>query len=291
MLPRGNDCHACRCLPRYEQCTALCTNSTRHLQLSTLNHNDINGLRTSWILSPTRILVGLSVGVAIILAASFGARGTDSSALRDLGIVQFLDVDKEGNLPTAFSGALLALAASLLYLIGFLNRVDSEPFSKQWLWLGLMFSYLSIDELAGIHELFNSVGLPLRRLGWSGIYQGFFRWPWVLVGIIAVISISFVFRRFVRSLPKRTYRLFLSAATLYISGAIGMEMLAGRLNPASGGLGLQGTLRPYLLASHAEEALEMMGVVVFIYALLDFGHPFIVSLDETQKRAAVSIGC
>lgn len=252
---------------------------------------NISSPQKSWQVNPKLILVGLSIGVVVIVAASFVVRSTNSPTLRGLGVIQFLNVENEGNLPTAFSVALLTFAAILLYIIGLLNRANSALFSKQWLWLGILFSYLAVDELAGIHELFNSVGLLLQRLGWGGVYQGYFRWPWVLVGIFAVIAVYFVFWRFVRSLPKRTGRYFFFAATLFVAGAIGLEMVGGWLSPVLDGPGSGAMPITYLLVSHAEEALEMTGVVVFIYALLEYGHPIIVSLDETPKRIGVSIGC
>ena len=248
-----------------------------------MTDRDASGHRNSWTLNPRRVFGGLSVCVAILLALSLATRLANISAIEALGITRFLDVNGEGNLPATFSGALLAFAAVLLYVIGFTKRAGSTPFSKHWLGLGVMFTYMAIDELAAFHELFISVGLLLRWLGWSGMYQGTFRFPWVIVGVVAVISVGFVFRRFVRSLPRRTGRYFLLAATLFVAGAIGGEMLGSLV---------WGSAKIYTMAAlHIEEGLEMVGVVVFIYALLDYARPFVVSVDGEKKRVEISIGC
>ena len=201
-----------------------------------------------------------------------------------MGIARFLSVRGEGTLPATFSGGLLLFAAVLLYVIGFTKRAGSTRFSKHWLGLAVMFTYLAIDELAGIHELFTFVGWMGARLGWSGAYRGAVRNPWVIVGIVAVISVGFVFRRFVRSLPRRTGRYFLLAATLYVAGAIGGEMLGSLVYGSA-------TIYAPVVVGHIEEGLEMAGVVVFIYALLDYARPFVVSVDGTKKRVEISVGC
>lgn len=228
-----------------------------------------------------------------MLALSLAAKVADNSTINDLGITRFLDVNDEGNLPTTYRGALLAFAAVLLYVIGFVKSAGSAPFSKQWLGLGLMFSYLAIDELAGIHELFMFVGWMGERLGWSGAYQGVFRFPWVIVGIIAVVSVGFVFQRFVRSLPRKTRRFFLLAATLFVVGAIGMEMIGGLLKDLSEErpVPIYASRIVRTIVRHIEEGLEMSGVVLFIYALLDYARPFVVSVDGTKKRVEISVGC
>ena len=138
--------------------------------------------------------------------------------------------------------------------------------------------------------MFMAVGWMLERLGWSGASQGVFRWPWVIVGIIAVVSVGFVFQRFVRSLPRKTSRYFVLAATLFVAGAIGLEMLGGLLVDM-GERGSDGMAAAYILVSHIEEALEMVGVVVFIYGLLDYARPFVVSVDGEKKRVEISVGC
>lgn len=62
---------------------------------------------------------------------------------------------------------------------------------------------------------------------------------------------------------------FLAAASLYVGGAVGLEMVAGRYEDLSGisEPALDTTLA--MLAS-GEELLEMAGIVVFIYALMSY---------------------
>ena len=75
-----------------------------------------------------------------MLALSLAAKVADHSTINDLGITRFLHVGAEGNLPTTYSGALLAFASVLLFMIGFVKSAGSAPFAKHWLGLGVMFT-------------------------------------------------------------------------------------------------------------------------------------------------------
>ena len=66
-------------------------------------------------------------------------------------------------------------------------------------------------------------------------------------------------------LPKQTLFLFILSAVIFVSGAIGFEMLAGWQAELNGRENLL-----HCLLYTCEEVLEMLGVVMFIYALLAF---------------------
>lgn len=74
-----------------------------------------------------------------------------------------------------------------------------------------------------------------------------------------------VFRKFIFSLPFRTKALFILAGAIYVGGAIGMESIGGYIADTPG-------LHPaaYAVAATIEELLEMLGVIIFIYALLSY---------------------
>jgi hypothetical protein len=57
----------------------------------------------------------------------------------------------------------------------------------------------------------------------------------------------------------------LQPAALYIGGAIGMEMLGGYLAYTTGMKSVS-----YLIVTTLEESLEMLGIVVFIHALISY---------------------
>ena len=82
----------------------------------------------------------------------------------------------------------------------------------------------------------------------------------VLLPFIAVF-----YRRLILSLPRKTSNLILFAAVIYVGGAIGMELVGGKLFDSGGGGELS-----YALVATLEETLEMMGSIVLLYALLDY---------------------
>jgi hypothetical protein len=70
---------------------------------------------------------------------------------------------------------------------------------------------------------------------------------------------------FLARLPARTRRLLLTAGAVYVGGALGVESISGWQAAAHGEHNLG-----YHLIVTLEELCEMMGVVLFIYALLDY---------------------
>jgi hypothetical protein len=66
-------------------------------------------------------------------------------------------------------------------------------------------------------------------------------------------------------LPKQPRFYFITAAALYIGGALGMEIIGGVYADFDGQQNLA-----YALFTNLEEVLEMLGVITFIYGLLHY---------------------
>src|SRR5690606_16748262 len=78
-----------------------------------------------------------------------------------LGLIDFFYVDLENNLPTWYQSVNFLLAAFLLGMLFHSTRRMSERFARHWGLLALGFVYLSLDEMASLHErLIN----PLQRI-------------------------------------------------------------------------------------------------------------------------------
>jgi hypothetical protein len=201
------------------------------------------------------------------LAACIGTLALSHAASRGLAAawgwsperfpVPLLDLDAEGNLPTLFSGALLAADALLLAACGADARRRGEA-AAPWLFLAAVFMGLALDEWLTFHEF---VGRLIRQ---AGIGSGVFFYAWVIPYGILTLLLGASYARFLARLPGRTGALFLASGLLFVGGSIGMELvggaLQGRFGEASG---------IYALASLAEESLEMSGAALFAYALLD----------------------
>ena len=90
-------------------------------------------------------------------------------------------------------------------------------------------------------------------------------YAWVVPGLVLVGAVFLLYARFLWRLPPRTRWRFLVAGGLYVGGALGMELLGGKLHTELGY-----NTPWYIAAAQLEEVLEMSGVIVFIDALLSY---------------------
>lgn len=173
------------------------------------------------------------------------------------GLVPFFDLDLEANAPSWFSSALAFIGAALFLLLWRQVPLDGKR-SRVWLFLSFLFVYISIDEFASIHE---RLIIPVREtFDLSGLL--YFAWvvPYgMLVAILAVALLPFL-----RRLDPEVRRRFIIAAIVFLSGAVGMELIGGRLYES---LDQQRNLT-YDLITTCEEILEMTGLILLIRAQL-----------------------
>ena len=170
--------------------------------------------------------------------------------------VAFFSVAGEGKLPTFYSGVTLLAAAALLGLIA--AHARSGGFRFHWAGLGVIFALMAMDEMVSIHELSSGV---LRSF--LGITGGPLYHAWVLPAIFFLVFLALAYFRFLAALPARSCVLFVTAGVIYIAGVLGMEM-AGSAYVAAHGQDLA-----YGVLATVEEVLEMSGIVVFLYGLMD----------------------
>lgn len=170
----------------------------------------------------------------------------------------WVNMDAEKNLPAAFSCLLLITASVLLLLIAWVKHAQRDSYRFHWTGLSLVFGLLAVDEWMSFHERMNDVVRSILPTG------GVFHFAWVIAGITFVLIMGGLYWTFLWQLPKQYRRLFLMAAGFYLGGAIGMEMVSGYY--ADTHQTWIGTI--WLLLTTFEEALEMIGAITFIYALL-----------------------
>ena len=174
-------------------------------------------------------------------------------------ITNKLCLDQEINIPTCFSTLLLFLSAILLAVIASLQKNRTENYPFHWALLSVIFLYLSVDETAGLHELFNK---PIKlNLNPSGAFEN----GWVIVAIPLVVLFGVVYLRFITHLPRKTRISFLLSGSIYIAGAIGFELIGAGYVSQHGIDNLT-----YAMIVTIEESLEMLGSIIFIAALLDY---------------------
>jgi len=177
------------------------------------------------------------------------------------GLVPLFYVDTEQNVPTLFTVLLILVAASLLAIIAKLNGKRQSPHASKWAILSFGFLLMALDEAFQVHERLN---LPVGALLGDG-ELGIFYFPWVIPGIALVLVLGLLFLRFLFHLPAATRFRFMLAATLYLGGAIGVELIG------SSHAELHGYENwTYSMIATIEESLEKAGLIVFIHALLSY---------------------
>jgi hypothetical protein len=167
-------------------------------------------------------------------------------------------MNDEGNLPTYFSGCMLLLSAALLSIIAYHAWHTRARFALQWGVLAFIFFVLSADEMAELHELASS---NLARL--VGIFDVRAYYVWVIPVLGLVLLFSALYVPFLMHLTP-TFRVrFALAAAIYASGALGVEAVSGWHAVGRGIYNFE-----HAMIYTAEETLEMLGIVLLIYALL-----------------------
>lgn len=176
------------------------------------------------------------------------------------GLVDLFYVDAEVNIPTAYSSFAWMLCSLTAAIIALTKKQVGDRFTKYWQGFALTFAYLALDEVAGIHELFMG---PTRSLI-NG--SGFLYYSWVIPGGIFFLLFALSCFKFVKTLPLKTQILLILAGVTFVTGAIGMEMIGGWYTEI---FGYQTDLT-YVLIATIEETLEMLGVLILLYALLSY---------------------
>ncbi len=170
------------------------------------------------------------------------------------GFVPEFNLDREMNVPSWFSSVCFLFAALLLWQLA---GVDGKSARRYWRGLSVIFLFFSVDETAAFHEMAVD---PLRRLFHA---HGLFYFSWVLLGGAVVVVMAFVYARFFFSRPRPARRLFFLSAGMFLAGTLGLEMVGGRYVEMHG----NGNFT-YALIANLEETLELLGLVVFLHALM-----------------------
>lgn len=197
-------------------------------------------------------LIMLSLAQDLIRHAVFEGGRIDEGGL----IMAFFDLDAEVNLPTWFQTLLTAAIGGLL-LAWRGELVVGGGARWGWVLLGFAFLALSLDEMASLHEKLMG---PMREI--FSITSGPLLYAWVIpVGLLTLV-LFLVLVPFLKSLPRATLIRFLVAGFVFVSGALLLEMVGASLATTLGDTAL------YDGVTSLEEAMEMVGAVLFLRALL-----------------------
>ena len=167
---------------------------------------------------------------------------------------RLFNIDQEVNIPTWFVGFLTLYTGLLAGIIASTEKVRGNWLHFWWRGLAIIFVYISLDEVSGLHELVidpirNSFDLP------PWLYQA-----WIVVGLALVGLFGLIYSVFLWKVPRLVAFYFILAGIVYVGGAVGVEAIGGY------SLSTQGLSDWYIELAHIEEFMEMMGVVLAMYA-------------------------
>jgi hypothetical protein len=203
-----------------------------------------------FLMSSIVVLLGMD---ALLLFIKFGL-GHDSV----YGITYLFDLDTEQNIPTLFSTLDLVLAAGLLWAHYRESRASLRTDAIYWLGLSIIFVLLAVDEFASLHERLTK---PVQQLLNT---SGALSYAWVIPYSVLVLAFAALYFRFWWRLPTRSRIVVFLSAACYVGGALGMELVGAKLDSLYGlGSALIG------VEAIVEEGLEMSGIALFVYALLE----------------------
>ncbi len=206
----------------------------------------------------TQFLIFVVLGLNLAsLTGQFYKYSLDSDT--STALIQKLNVDGEYTIPSIFSSCALLSCSIILAKIAVNKNKNHDQYTRHWFGLSIIFLYLAIDETISLHE---QLIPPLRKALNAG---GLFHYTWVIPGIIFVLVILLLFWQFLRHLPTKIRNLFWISGGIFVGGAIGMEMISGYYTDLYNSDNIT-----YAALTTLEELLEMLGIVIFIHALLSY---------------------
>lgn len=238
--------------------------------------------RQNIILRPKHVLTALFWIIAFLLTANL-----TGIILRFYfnhkyccGLVPYFDFDTEGNIPTFYSSTALFCASMLTAFIAAAHKKAGGRY-RLWAGLAIIFLFLAVDEFTEIHERFEK---PTQKLllstGMASSPEILF-YTWVLPYIVLLICLGVVYFRFLLKLPRQIMVLFIAAGVIFVAGAIGFESLGGLEHKLYGDDNIV-----YALLYTCKELLEMIGVAIFIYALLSYIGENLTDFSISVKKTA-----
>ena len=206
-------------------------------------------------MTPNKFRRSLNLATAALLIAHTLTQVGIYGLRADKHWLDVVNMDRELNLPTLFSTLLLLTCAFLLRRI---STIQSNDNAADWILLSRIFVFLALDEALQIHEILIFPGLRHQ------IHPALAS-TWVIPYGLIALGLLWRLRQFLTALPAKTCTSFLKAGSIYLTGAIGMEMV-GSFAVRSGLIRLHSFW--YGAITGLEESLEMVGLVLFLYALM-----------------------
>jgi hypothetical protein len=166
------------------------------------------------------------------------------------------ELNTEANVPTWFSAVQLAFASLLAWGCASLHRSRGLGGTASWRLVAGALLFVSADEVAQFHE---QISFQVRQ---TLDTDGLLRFAWVIPYGGAVTVLALVLFGWWRSLPAATRRMLVLCGTMFVVGALGLELVEGAYESWRGkDFGLRAL-------TVVEESLEMFAVAGLVGVFL-----------------------
>lgn len=180
------------------------------------------------------------------------------------GLVALFDLEEETNIPSYWSSFLWLIASAIACAIACLTRNAARRNWLHWSGLAAIFYFFSMDETIQFHERLGGFFAKLLRL--EGLHaSGMLYYVWIIPALLFAVAVFFAYLRFLLQLPREVMVLVVVAGIVFITGAVGFELLEGPIDEAGGYMNLL-----YTAYVTCEESLEMAGVCILVFGLLRY---------------------
>ncbi len=205
--------------------------------------------------------LSILIGALIVCVGSFAhyvkhqvVEDTDSPLF---SLLSRFDIVNEPSLLQWYASSLHLVCCSLLAVCAV--KASDRWLAWRWLGLAVVFLFASIDEAIMLHEMLDN---PTRQLlGTSGVLTI----AWIIPGAVIALMLAGLYIKFLIRLESMTRWRFVVAGMIFLSGAILMELPGGWLYEKYGF-----STSHYIISYAVEELLELAGMSLFLFALMDF---------------------
>ncbi len=175
------------------------------------------------------------------------------------GLTQKINFDSADSLPSFFQTTSMLLSTLWLWLITKVKQTRGDEFTNYWRGLTITFFLLALDETTNLHTM---TAKPLRELLQA---SSFLHFTWVVWGIAGTLVFAAAYFKLLRSLPTAMRNQLLCAGAIFLSGAVGLEMIGGQLQTIYGA-----ESAAVAAGVIVEGVLEMLGILLFNATLLNY---------------------
>lgn len=201
------------------------------------------------------------------------------------GFRPLFNINTEMNIPSIFSALAILCSSMLLFALHVRCRKSHMHEHRFFLFFGFVFLFLAFDEAFSIHE---RLWIITEWLGLAGS-SSLLHYAWVLPGSIFVALVFFLSIKFLRQTDAVTRNLMLLSGFIFVGGAVGFEILSGFYLDKNPDAFSNGPSIIYYTIVTIEEALEMLGIAVFIYTLLRYVEKYFSTLNIRLGRLCIAL--